>query len=123
MSRQRMEFLVHFVVISICIVGSHAVAHAQSTISSVTQRPFVVGLIPVVRNGPSGGVAIDANGTIPQAEERDVIALRDAKRAAMSGLTGDITKPSKLRKISLRRLEAIVARHASQNKPLSSDLL
>jgi hypothetical protein len=118
-----MEFLVHLVVVSTCFVGADAVAHAQSTISSVTQRPFVVGLIPVVRNGTVGGVAIDAKGTIGQAERRDVVALRDARRAAMSGLAGDITKPSKLRKISLRRLDALVARHASQNKPLSSDLL
>jgi Protein of unknown function (DUF1598) len=123
MSRQRMEFLVHFVVVSTCIVGAHAVAHAQSTISAVTQRPFVVGLIPVVRNGAVGGVAIDANGAVEQAEQRDVVALRDARRAAMSGLAGDLTKPSKLRKISLRRLDALVARHVSQNKPLSSDLL
>ncbi len=123
MSRQRMEFLLHLVLVSTCIVGGHAVAHAQSTISSVTQRPFVVGVIPVVGNGTVGGVAIDANGAIEQAEQRDVVALRDARRAAMSGLAGDITKPSKLRKISLRRLDALVARHVSQNKPLSSDLL
>jgi uncharacterized protein DUF1598 len=123
MSRQRMEFLVHFVVVSTCIVSGHTSAHAQSSISSVTQRPFVVGLIPVVRNGTVGGVAIDANGAVEQAEQRDVVALRDARRAAMSGVAGDITKPSKLRKISLRRLDALMARHVSQNKPLSSDVL
>ena len=119
MSRQRMEFLVHFVVVSTCIVGGHAVAHAQSVLASVTQRPFVVGVVPVVGNGAVGGVAIDANGAIEQAEQRDVVALRDARRAAMSGLAGDITKPSELRKISLRRLDALLARHVSQNKPLS----
>jgi hypothetical protein len=118
-----MEFLVRFVVVSTCVLGTHAVAHAQSTISSVTQRPFVVGLIPVVRNGTVGGVAIDANGAIQQAEDRDVLALRDVRRAAISGLAGDITKPSKLRKISLRRLDALLAKHANQNKPLSPDLL
>ena len=39
------------------------------------------------------------------------------------GLAGDITKPSKLRKISLRRLDALLAEHVSQNKPLTSDVL
>jgi hypothetical protein len=118
-----MECLVRFVIVSTCILAAHTPAHAQSTISSVTQRPFVVGLIPVVRNGTVGGVAIDARGAIQQAEERDVLALRDVRRAAMSGLAGDITRPSKLRKISLRRLDALLAQHASQNKPLSADLL
>jgi hypothetical protein len=123
MPRQRMELLVHFVFVWACIVGGHAVAHAQSTIGAGTQRPFVVGVIPVVGNGVVGGVAIDGKGAIEQAEQRDIEALRDARRAAMSGVAGDITKSSDLRKISLRRLEALVARHVSQNKPLSADML
>jgi Protein of unknown function (DUF1598) len=41
----------------------------------------------------------------------------------MSGLAGDVTKPSELRKISLRRLDELVARHVSENKPLPSDVL
>ncbi len=125
MSRRRMEstrFLIHFVVLSTCIVGGDAVAHAQS-VSEVTQRPFVVGVVPVVGNGVVGGVAIDANGAIEQAEQLDVVALRDARRAALAGLAGDIAKPSALRKISLRRLDTLLAEHVSQNKPLPSDML
>jgi hypothetical protein len=118
-----MGCLVHFIAISICIVGGQATAHAQSFIGAGTQRPFVVGVVPVVGNGAVGGVAIDSDGVIDEAEQRDVVALRDARRAAMSGLAGDITKPSKLRKISLRRLDALVAQHVSQNKPLSSEML
>ncbi len=123
MSRHRMESLVHFVVVFTWIIGGQAVAHAQSFIGTGTQRPFVVGVVPVVNNGAVGGVAIDAKGTIEQAEQRDIVALRDARREAMAGIAGDITKPSELRKISLRRLDTLLARHVSQNKPLSSDVL
>jgi hypothetical protein len=100
-----------------------AAGHAQSTISEATQRPFVVGVIPVVSNGAVGGVVIDANGAVQRAEHRDVEELRDARRAVVKGLAGDIARPSELRKISLRRLDAHLAQHASQNKPLSSDVL
>ena len=115
--------LIRAIVIATCVIGRHAPAHAQASLSVVSQRPFVVGMIPVVGNGGVGGVAIDAHGVIEQPLERDVVALRDARRAALEGLAGDITKPSKLRKISLRRLDALLAHHVSQNKPLAPDAL
>jgi len=118
-----MNSLIRIVVVSTCIMGGHALAHAQSSISVASQRPFVVGVVPVVGNGAVGGVAVDASGAIEQAEERDVAALRDARRAALDGLAGDINQPSELRKISLRRLDALLALHASQNKPLTPDML
>jgi hypothetical protein len=105
------------------MVGGCAVAQAQSFIGAGTQRPFVVGVVPVVGNGAVGGVAIDAKGAIEQAERRDLAALRDARRSAMTGLAADISKRSKLRKISLRRLDALLAGHVSENKPLSAEVL
>jgi hypothetical protein len=60
---------------------------------------------------------------LDRAEERDVVALREARRDAISGLAGDVTKRSKLRKISLARLDALLARYASENKALTSDIL
>jgi hypothetical protein len=77
----------------------------------------------VVGNGAVGGVAIDATGAIEQAEQRDVVALRTARRAALEGVAGDVNQPSELRKISLRRLDTLLAEHASQNKPLTTDML
>jgi hypothetical protein len=82
-----------------------------------------VGVVPVVGNGAVGGVAIDAKGTIGQAEPRDFVTLREARRAALEGVAADINQPSKLRKISLRRLDALLADHASQNKPVSPEVL
>jgi len=124
--RQRLEsmsFHIRCIVVATCVIGGHALAHAQSSISVASQRPFVVGVVPIVSNGAVGGVAIDASGAIERAEQRDVVALRDARRAAMDGLAGDINQPSELRKISLRRLDALLAQHASQNKPLTPDML
>jgi hypothetical protein len=77
MSRQRVEFLVYLVVGLTCVVTGRT-AHAQSSIGAVTQRPFVVGVVPVVGNGAVGGVAIDANGAVEAAEQRDLVALRAA---------------------------------------------
>jgi uncharacterized protein DUF1598 len=123
MSRRRMEFVFRFVVVATCMFGGCAVAHAQSFIGAGTQRPFVVGLVPVVGNGAVGGVAIDAKGAVEQAEQHDLAALRDVRRSAMTGLAADISEPSELRKISLRRLDALLAQHVSQNKPLSCEVL
>lgn len=123
MSCHRMTFVVHFFVAAAFVVGDHAVAQGQASIGAVTQQPFVVGVVPVVGNGAVGGVAIDANGVMAKAEERDISALCDARRNAMSGRAGDVTERSELRKISLRRLDALLARHVSQNKPLSSEIL
>lgn len=125
MSRRRMDslrFLIHLVVISSCIVAGRYAAYAQS-VSFAERRPFVVGVVPVVGNGAVGGVAIDAKGAVDRAEPRELVALRDARRAALAGLAGDITKPSPLRKISLRRLDALLAQHVSQQQSLPSDLL
>jgi hypothetical protein len=119
---ESLQFLIRLLVLSTCTAQGHALAHAQS-VSFAEQRPFVVGVVPVVGNGAVGGVAIDAKGMVDQAEQRDLAALRDARRAALSGLAGDISKPSPLRKISLRRLDALLAQHPSHSQPLTPDLL
>jgi hypothetical protein len=125
LSPRRLESLsfLHFIAIATSILGGHALAHAQTTLSEASLRPFVVGVVPVVGNGTVGGVAIDAKGAIEQAEQRDVVALRSARRAALEGLAEDVSRPSRLRKISLRRLDALLAQHVSQNKPLTHDML
>lgn len=116
------DILHWFIVIAIWIIGGHDLAHAQS-VSFADQRPFVVGVVPVVGNGAVGGVAIDAKGVLEEAEQRDVIALRDARRTALDGVAGDIAKPSKLRKISLNRLDALLAEYGRLNKPLPPEVL
>lgn len=111
-------------IVLIGVPGGQAAAQTIASLSFADQRPFVVGVVPVVGgNGAVGGVEVNAEGAIARAELRDVVALRDARRAALEGLTGDVTNPSTLRKISLRRLDALLAEHARRNEPLTSELL
>ncbi len=123
MSCDRMKLVFRFFAAAAFVFACHAAALAQARIGDVTQQPFVVGVIPVVGNGSVGGVAIDANGVLAKAEGHDVVALRDARRDAMSGVAEDVTKRSALRKISLRRLDALLARHVSRNEPLPAEVL
>jgi hypothetical protein len=115
--------LIRFIAVAICIPSGQALVHAQASLNEASLRPFVIGVVPVVSNGAVGGVAIDANGAIEQARLRDVAELRDARRDALEGHAGDVANPSKLRKVSLRRLDALLAKHASRNKPLTPDIL
>ena len=114
--------LIRLAIVSVFLLSWHAFVRAQA-VNFAEERPFVVGVVPVVGNGAVGGVAIDADGTIKRAEQRDAAALLDARRAALEGLTGDIAKPTKLRKVSLRRLDALLALHASQGKPPTPEIL
>ena len=95
----------------------------QQGIAFNEQRPFVVGVVPVVSGRSVGGVAVDSNGVISRADTRDLAALRDAHRATLQGYSDDVGRPSKLRKVSLRRLDAILAQHADGNEMLPSEVL
>src|SRR4051812_18750784 len=93
-SRRRMESLssfVRFLVAATGFVVGHAHAQVISSLSVAEQHPFVISVVPVVRNGAVGGVAVDAKGAIEVAEQGDVATLRTARRAAKEGLAGDIT--------------------------------
>jgi hypothetical protein len=106
-----MRSLAHIAVVATAawIAGAAPMAWSQE-VSFSDQRPFVVGVIPIVGGGGAvGGVAIDARGAVEQADERDIDALRDYRRAALAGAAGDVAAPSRLRKISLRRLDALLA--------------
>jgi len=87
------------------------------------ERPFVVGVVPVVGRRSVGGVSVDSNGVVARAEAGDIAALRDARRAALDGSSEDISRRSTLRKVSLSKLNAILERYASQNEPLPADVL
>ena len=58
-------------------------------------------------NSTSGGVAIDANGVL-QRMTLDEGALAELRQNALDAVPTDMRKPSKLRKVSLNRLEAAI---------------
>jgi hypothetical protein len=82
------------------------------------------GGIGIVSTGAVGGVSIDVNGVLNNAEVDQLTGLHDAREKAMQGVSDDMKQFSKLRKVSLRGLqEAIAAQRAkSADAPLSDDL-
>jgi hypothetical protein len=99
-------------------MGNHAPAAGQASIGVQEFSPFVLALIPVVRNGAVGGISVDAQGMLRAAEPGDIERLREAWRQALPGVDGPVATASPLRKISLRRLErALGERHRQGNEP------
>lgn len=69
-----------------------------------------------------GGVAVDTEGvlrlTTVEADDR----LRAIRREMMKEIPSDVAKKTELRKISLRRLEAVLAKHAQTGEPLPDEV-
>lgn len=93
-------------------------AFAQGSVASTSLRPFVVGFVPIIgRNGAVGGVSIDADGVVRRATIDDATLA-----AARAVLLGGESK-TKLRMISLSRLEQALAKHVAGSKPVPNDML
>jgi hypothetical protein len=58
--------------------------------------------------GAVGGVRVDVDGILANIDGRDMDVLVKARRDALRQAEGDLAKPSKLRKVSLRRLAEFV---------------
>ena len=101
------------------------VIHAQgASVSFIGQRVFVTGFTPVI--GPGGGVGgidVDTRGVLQRVENQKSGQLARARRQASQGASEDLRRKSPLRKVSLSRLEAAIARHASQQQPLGAEIL
>ncbi len=82
------------------------------------------GGIGIVSTGAVGGVSIDVNGVLNNAEVDQLTGLHDARAKAMQGVSDDMKQFSKLRKVSLRGLQAAIAaqRAKSADAPLSDEL-
>jgi hypothetical protein len=103
--------------------GAAPPALAQSgAVSFGQQRPFVVGLIPVVGRGGVGGVSIDSQGLVARSDVESLGRLRDARLRALGSVDGRLQAASPLRKISLRRMLAEMDRRRSAGEPLGEEL-
>jgi Protein of unknown function (DUF1598) len=73
----------------------------------------------------NGGVEIDANGVLNLQTQLDPGGILDRQQsaAARQNLTQEIQRPSSLRKVSLTRLEAEVAKRLAAGLPLPDDML
>jgi hypothetical protein len=69
-----------------------------------------------------GGVWIDSEGLLRNIQTDETDQLRAQREKAMQPQAGGIEKPCQLRKISLRRLEAEIARQLTAGKPLTDEV-
>lgn len=72
--------------------------------------------------GAVGGVAIDAQGVLNNLEVDQLNRLRAVWEKAVKQVPGEISEPSELRKVSLRRLEAAIAEHLANGQPLPDEI-
>lgn len=110
----------------VCVFSQFVMTASAQTL---TQQQPVIGRFGVgtTISSPSfGGIAIDPNGiaSVPGGSTTnatlDIAALR---RRTETTLPGDLFKPSKLRKVSLVRLERELGRRLDKERPISSDML
>jgi len=95
----------------------------QGAVSFGQQRPFVIGWIPVVGPGGAvGGVSIDAQGVIDRCDVELTGKLRDARLKALSPVSADLAKDSRLRKVSLHGLTAALDVQRRSGKPATDEM-
>lgn len=70
-----------------------------------------------------GGVSIDTQGVLDNVDPRDREELKLAREKALHEVPGDLKKPSKMRMVSLRRLEETIAKHLKNPAPLPDDIV
>ncbi len=89
------------------------------TISNRTFRPFVTGFVPVIgRNGAVGGVSVNANGVVAQAEPEIVRRLGEMRQDALVEIPEGLRNKSGLRKVSLRAIEEAVVASLTDGRPI-----
>lgn len=83
-----------------------------------------VGGVGIISTGAVGGVSINVDGVLSNAEMDQLTGLHDARKKAMQGVSEDLKRFSELRKVSLRGLQEAIAAHRakSPNTPLPDDL-
>lgn len=69
-----------------------------------------------------GGISINADGVLSNAEIDANNDLRQARMRAVREAPGDLNQPSELRKVSLRKLEEAIAEQQKSGKPLPIEM-
>ena len=71
-----------------------------------------------IRGGAVGGVKIDAEGVLANPTVSDLQDLQAAWQAGLEAIPGEMDDPSELRFVSLKHVEAEIARHRDALQPL-----
>jgi hypothetical protein len=74
--------------------------------------------------GATSGVAVDANGVLQRMTVADPTGAlaRQRVQQALNRLDGNIARPSKLRKVSLTRLERLVQKRIADGQPIDDEM-
>ena len=69
-----------------------------------------------------GGISVDANGVLTNAELDLTNRLRQLRLEVAHAVPGDMSQPTELRKISLKQLDAVIAQHLADGSPLPDEV-
>lgn len=120
----RLRFVVLVVALAALILPQRSVHSQGASVSFTGQRSFVTGFIPIIGpNGGVGGIDVGADGVLKRVERQSNPQLGEARRQAIQGISADVHRTSPMRKVSLSRLEAEIARHAAAKEALGTDIL
>ena len=105
--------------LEICV----APAWGQASISFTEQKPFVIGVIPVVGPGGAvGGVLVDADGVVARSDVDAAGKLRAAREKALARVSAEVSADSPMRKISLRGIQGTIDELRRSKRPLTDEL-
>jgi hypothetical protein len=65
--------------------------------------------------GAVGGVRVDVDGVLANVDASELARLRKARQDALAQIPGDLNKPARLRKVSLRRLAETIRAHLEKH--------
>ena len=101
----------------VCRFAALASLAVLALASNRAQAQFVGGFSQAV-----GGISIDAEGVLKNAEPDDQKQLAKLRLQALAAVPGDLKQPAKMRKISLRRLEQAIGEHLREGTPLADEI-
>ena len=110
-----------YVLLALATCFPPAIAEAQ--IGSGRVRPFVTGIIPVVGSrGQVGGVIVDAKGAVLANPVIQAPALQRQRQQALAAQSTELQRASKLRKVSLRRLQLAIRKLGEADQGITDEI-
>ena len=85
-----------------------------------TNQPTVVNTGNIVNI--VGGVRVSVEGVLSQQDDHARAEVLEARRKAMQSAPGDMNQPTKLRMVSLRKLDEAIKQCAESGKPLPDEI-
>src|SRR5262245_13414312 len=101
----------------IAVVAATQQAAAQTVMMPPTTVVNTGNIVNIV-----GGVSVSVEGVLTQQDDHQRAAVLEARRKAMQPVEADLNQPTKLRMISLRKLEHAIGQAADSGKALPDEI-